>query len=99
MSSTTVVTEGDTFEISSNFSQVPHSGTSLRINKTAVSADADISCTQTNEISGKVVNYTCKAKHPSIKSIEAHLSFCDIEFFSSPMIITIIGRYELLMWI
>ena len=91
VSSATVVTEGDTLNISSNFSQIPHSGISLRINETAVSADADISCTQNNEINGKIVNYTCKTKHPSIKSIEAHLVFCDIEFFSPPIIITING--------
>ena len=91
MANTTVVTEGDTLEISGNFSQLPHSGISLRINETAVSVDANISCTENNAVKSKVVNYTCKAKHPCIKSIEAHLTFCDIEFYSSPVIITIKG--------
>lgn len=82
-----MVTVGDTFMISTNFSWLPHSGISLSIDD-SLSGDADMRCTA-NGVQNKFVNHICTAKRPSIKSVKAQLSFCDIEFFSSTINITI----------
>ena len=93
-SSATTVTMGDTWEITVTFSQLPHSGISLRINQTAISSDDDITCFESNDVRGKVVNYLCSANCPSTKQITAQLTFCDIEFISEALTITISGKYN-----
>ena len=88
MCSATVILKRDVLICSATFSWLPHTGISLFINKNA-SGDADLSCHPTNKVLGKVVNYTCNALNPSIKSIKAQVAFCDIEFNSSILNITI----------
>ena len=82
-----MVTKGDVLMCSTTFPFLPHSGISLLVNE-SVSSDADMTCTS-NNIMSQVVNHTCVALNPSRKSIKAQLSFCDIEFNSSTINITI----------
>ena len=73
------------------FSQIPHSGISLRIYVTGISGDADFNFSN-NDIQGKIVIYTYTTNHPSTKMIKAQITFCDIAFCSLPLTISIKER-------
>ena len=89
-SNTTTVTLGDTLVISCTFSLFPHNGITLVNDETGLSSDA-MYCSS-DDIYGKVVNYTCTANRSSIQMIKSQLTFCDLEFYSRPLTITIKER-------
>ena len=91
-SSDVEVVVGNSLTISAEFLHLPHNGISLWIDHQSVSADADMHCTSLNGVMSKVVHFTCITMNSNIKTIEAHLSFCNIEFFSEPLMITINER-------
>ena len=67
----------------------PHSGITLMVNGSAA-RDNDLPCSvQSGSVTNMLVNYTCDALKPGVKSIEAQLSFCDQEYHSQRLIITI----------
>ena len=87
ISSATTITVGDTVEISAIFLHLPHNGITILINDSVFDDyDSPMSCTAKNSVLNKIVNYSCIARQPGIKNIEAQLEFCDIPFNSSILI-------------
>ena len=87
-SSVTMVVVDNTFVISSSFFHLPHSGISVIVDEN-VSSDGDINCNKNTGIRNEIVNYTCTAIRPSINRIVVQVTFCNIEFTSQPLTITI----------
>ena len=78
----------NTFVISSSFFHLPHSGISVIVDGN-VSSDGDINCNKNTGIRNETVNYTCTAIRPSINRIVVQLTFCNIEFTSQTLTITV----------
>ena len=83
-----MVMVGDTLGITASFFHLPHSGISVIVDG-EVEHDGDMDCSENSGIINKTVNYTCTSLWPSVNKVIAQLSFCDIDFTSHPLTVTI----------